>query len=167
MCPCLGGHIDAAPTCMTVKTSDDEHFGAHSRSFGTRSPTLRVLCCHSRARLASGRLAGLYREGVEPSGPLRKVSGHMTILLSCPPDATCIVPTCPCTLLYGNTQLCMSGRRGIPASADVCTFLPRPKSSQAKRQTIRLRISNQMIASDSFLAPAHVGGIRTPMYHAL
>jgi hypothetical protein len=90
MCPCLGGHIGAAPTSGTVKASDDEHFGAHSRSFGTCSPTLRVSCCHSRARLASGWLAGLYREGVEPSGSLRKVSDHMTILLSCSPDATLI-----------------------------------------------------------------------------
>ena len=88
MCPCLGGHIGAAPTSGTVKASDDEHFGAHSRSFGTCSPTLRASCCHSRARLASGWLAGLYREGVEPSGSLRKVSDHMTILLSCSPDAT-------------------------------------------------------------------------------
>jgi hypothetical protein len=41
------------------------HFGAHSRSFSTRCPTLRVSCCHSRARLASGWLARLCREGVE------------------------------------------------------------------------------------------------------
>src|ERR1700756_3158493 len=88
MCPCLGGHIDAAPLRETAKASDDKHFGAHSRSFGTCSPTLRVSCCHSRARLASGWLAGLYREGVEPSGSLRKVSDHMVIPLSCPPDAT-------------------------------------------------------------------------------
>src|SRR5215470_2585822 len=33
MCPCLGGHIDVAPAFATVKASDDEHFGAHSRSF--------------------------------------------------------------------------------------------------------------------------------------
>src|SRR5215472_18492450 len=77
-----------APTSGTVKASDDEHFGAHSRSVDTCSPTLRVLCCHSHARLASGWLAGLYREGVEPSGSLRKVSDHMVIPLSCPPDAT-------------------------------------------------------------------------------
>src|SRR6266446_354927 len=88
MCPCLGGHIGAAPTSETVKASDDKHFGAHLRSFGTCSPTLRASCCHSRARLASGWLAGLYREGVEPSGSLRKVSDHMTVLLSCSPDAT-------------------------------------------------------------------------------
>jgi hypothetical protein len=88
MCPCLGGHIGAAPTSGTVKASDDKHFGAQLRSFDTCSPTLRVSCCHSRARLASGWLAGLYREGVEPSGSLRKVSDHMTILLSCSPDAT-------------------------------------------------------------------------------
>src|SRR5215831_5438685 len=88
MCPCLGGHIGAAPTSGTVKASDDKHFGAHSRSFGTCSPTLRASCCHSRARLASGWLAGLCREGVEPSGSLRKVSVRLTIvLLSCSPDA--------------------------------------------------------------------------------
>jgi hypothetical protein len=51
------------------------------------SPTLRVSCCHSRARLASGWLAGLYREGVEPSGSLRRVSDQVVIPPSCPPDA--------------------------------------------------------------------------------
>src|SRR5262249_4133356 len=100
MCPCLGGHIGAAPTSGTVKASDDEHFGAHSRSFGTCSPTLRVSCCHSRARLASGWLAGLYREGVEPSGSLRKVSDHTVILLSCSPDATRIA--CPADAADGR-----------------------------------------------------------------
>src|SRR6267143_6033919 len=88
MCSCLGGHIGASPTSWTVKASDDKHFGAQSRSFDTCSPTLRVSCCHSRARLASGWLAFTRREGVEPSGSLRKVSDHEIILLSCPPDAT-------------------------------------------------------------------------------
>src|SRR5262249_9972116 len=41
---------------------------------------------HAQGWLPAG-WAGLYREGVEPSGPLRKVSDHMTILLSCSPDA--------------------------------------------------------------------------------
>jgi hypothetical protein len=54
----------------------------------THAASAPVSCCHSRARLASGWLAGLYREGVEPSGSLRKVSVHMVIPLSCPPDAT-------------------------------------------------------------------------------
>src|SRR6516165_4019991 len=76
------------PLRETTKASNNADFGAHSRSFRTCSPTLRVSCCHSRARLASGWLAGLYREGVEPSGSLRKVSDHMVIPLSCPPDAT-------------------------------------------------------------------------------
>jgi hypothetical protein len=76
------------PLRETTKASDNADFGAHSRSFRTCSPTLRVSCCHSRARLASGWLAGLYREGVEPSGSLRKVSDHMIVPLSCPPDAT-------------------------------------------------------------------------------
>jgi hypothetical protein len=88
MCPCHGGHIDTAPDSGTTKASNDRDFGAHSRSFGTCSSTLRVSCRHSRARLASGWLAGLCREGVEPSGSLRKVSDHMVVvLLSCHPDA--------------------------------------------------------------------------------
>ena len=73
---------------LTTKASDNGNFEAQSRSFGTCSPTLRVSCCHSRARLASGWLACLYREGVEPSGSLRRVSDQMVIPPSCPPDAT-------------------------------------------------------------------------------
>jgi hypothetical protein len=88
VCPRRGGHTDAAPAPSTTKASDDRDFGAHSRSFSTCSPTLRASCCHSRARLASGWLADLYREGVKPSGSLRKVSDHMLVLLSCSPDAT-------------------------------------------------------------------------------
>ena len=65
-----------------------QYGGQNCTPNNTCSPTLRVSCCHSRARLASGWLAGLYREGVEPSGSLRKVSDHMVIPLSCPPDAT-------------------------------------------------------------------------------
>src|SRR6266576_883472 len=58
------------PSSSSVRstTRQKEH------EISTCSPTLRVSCCHSRARLASGWLAGLYREGVEPSGSLRKVS---------------------------------------------------------------------------------------------
>src|SRR5215831_18867613 len=82
------------PLISTTTASDDVHFGAHSRSFGTCCPTLRVSHYHSRARLASGWLAGLYREGVETSGSLRKVSGHMAILLSCSPDAMRSAPDC-------------------------------------------------------------------------
>jgi hypothetical protein len=39
-------------------------------------------------RKAGFWLAGLYREGVEPSGSLRKVSDHVASPLSCPPDAS-------------------------------------------------------------------------------
>src|SRR3984893_32974 len=82
------GHIDAAPATHTAKASAIADFGADSRSFDTRCHTLRASCCHSRARLASGWLACLCREGVEPSGPLRKVSVRLTIVpLSCSPDA--------------------------------------------------------------------------------
>src|SRR5262249_29986106 len=76
------------PLRETTKASDNADFGAHSRSFRTCSPTLRVSCCHSRARLDSGWLAGLDRDGVEPSRPVREVSVHMVIPLSCSPDAT-------------------------------------------------------------------------------
>ena len=78
------------PLRETTKASDNADFGAHSRSFRTCSPTLRVSCCHSRARLASGWLAGLYREGVEPPGLLRKVSEllHLFPLSWIYPDAT-------------------------------------------------------------------------------
>jgi hypothetical protein len=60
-----------------------------TRSFGTCCHTLHAWRCRTRARLASGWLARLGREGVEPSGSLRKVSARLTIiLLSCSPDAT-------------------------------------------------------------------------------
>jgi len=74
---------------------NDRDFGAHSRSFSTCSPTLRVSSRDSHARLTSGWLAGLYREGVEPTGSLRKVSDHMVIPLSCHPDATIVPPKIP------------------------------------------------------------------------
>jgi hypothetical protein len=83
VCPCHVGHTNTAPAYQTAKAScDKSNFGAHSRSFSTRTPTLRASCCHSRARLTSGWLASLYREGVEPSGPHREVSDHFVILLS-------------------------------------------------------------------------------------
>ncbi len=65
---------------------------ASARSVSTCSPTLRASCCHSRARLASGWVVGLYREGVE----LRiatKGFDPIVILLSCAPDATWLNPT--------------------------------------------------------------------------
>jgi len=48
-----------------------------TRSFNTRWPTLHAWRCRTRARLASDRLARLCREGVEPSGSLRKVSARL------------------------------------------------------------------------------------------
>jgi hypothetical protein len=44
MCPRHVGHIDAAPATHTAKASAIADFGAHSRSFSTHSPTLRVSC---------------------------------------------------------------------------------------------------------------------------
>ena len=52
------------------------NFGAQSRGFGTRCLRFTSDVATTHAKLASGRLARLYREGVEPSGPLQKVSDH-------------------------------------------------------------------------------------------
>src|SRR5262249_28425916 len=64
------------PAIRTTRASALADFEADSRSFGTCSPTLRAPLL-SRARLASGWLTGLYREGVEPSGSRWKVSARI------------------------------------------------------------------------------------------
>jgi hypothetical protein len=61
------------------------------------------------AKLASGWLAGLYREGVKPSGSRRKVSDFVLILLSWTfPDATKIGSSmslsAPCTTRSGSQE---------------------------------------------------------------
>jgi len=84
-CPRHIGHVDAAPAGWTAKASAIPDFGAN--------PQLRHLLpyasrgrCRTRARLASGWLAGLCRVGVEPTGSLREVSArvddHPPLLLS-------------------------------------------------------------------------------------
>src|SRR5262245_59006478 len=52
------------------------NFGALSRGFGTCCLRFKNGVATIHAKLASGRLARLYREGVEPSGSLQKVSDH-------------------------------------------------------------------------------------------
>jgi hypothetical protein len=53
------------------------------------APRLHAWQCRTRARLASSWLASRCREGVEPSGPLRKVSVRLTMIpLSCSRDVT-------------------------------------------------------------------------------
>src|SRR6516164_5768816 len=52
------------------------NFGALSRGFGTCCLRFKTGVATPPARLASGWLARLYREGVEPSGSLQKVSDH-------------------------------------------------------------------------------------------
>ncbi len=58
-----------------------ENFGAQSRGFGTCCLRFKNGVATTHARLASGWLARLYREGVEPSGSLQKVSDRSLILL--------------------------------------------------------------------------------------
>src|SRR5262249_47523241 len=57
------------------------NFGALSRGFGTCCLRFKNGVTTIPAKLASGWLARLYREGVEPSGSLQKVSDHIPILL--------------------------------------------------------------------------------------
>ena len=52
------------------------NFGAQSRGFGTCCLRFTSDVATTHAKLASGWLARLYREGVEPSGSLQKVSDH-------------------------------------------------------------------------------------------
>src|SRR5262245_24320370 len=52
------------------------NFGALSRGFGTCCLRFKHGVATFHAKLASGWLAHLYREGVEPSGSLQKVSDH-------------------------------------------------------------------------------------------
>src|SRR6266542_6841344 len=53
------------------------NFGALSRGFGTCCLRFKNRVATIPAKLASGWLARLYREGVEPSGSLQKVSDHI------------------------------------------------------------------------------------------
>ena len=57
------------------------NFGALSRGFGTCCLRFKTGVATTPARLASGWLARLYREGVEPSGSLQKVSDRSLVLL--------------------------------------------------------------------------------------
>src|SRR5438445_10813408 len=54
------------------------YFGALSRGFGTCCLRFKNRVATIPAKLASGWLARLYREGVEPSGSLQKVSDHIS-----------------------------------------------------------------------------------------
>jgi hypothetical protein len=84
-CPRQIGHVDAAPAGWTAKASARCDFGANTQLRHPLPYASRGHCC-TRARLASGRLASLYRVGVEPTEPLREVSAriddHSPLLLS-------------------------------------------------------------------------------------
>ena len=54
------------------------NFGALSRGFGTCCLRFKTGVATIPAKLASGWLARLYREGVEPSGSLQEVSDHIS-----------------------------------------------------------------------------------------
>jgi hypothetical protein len=80
------GHVDAAPAIRTAKASAMADFGANPQLRHPLPYASRVaLPPHVQGLLPAGRL-GLCREGVEPSGSLRKVSArfddHPPFLLS-------------------------------------------------------------------------------------
>ena len=73
----LDGFVDAVPALPTAKTSAVNEFRGSVTRLWHPLPTLQESCCHHPCK-ARFRLAGLafYREGVEPSGSLQKVSQH-------------------------------------------------------------------------------------------
>ena len=75
------GLVDAAPAFPTAKAPALVNFGAQSRGLSTCCLRFKNGVATTHAKLASGWLARLYREGVEPSGSLQKVSDQSLILL--------------------------------------------------------------------------------------
>lgn len=72
--PRLGGRPDAAPAHRATKAPAFDDFVAIIPRLQYLLPTLHECRCLTHARLASGWLARLCREGVQPSGSLPKVS---------------------------------------------------------------------------------------------
>src|SRR6516164_4807445 len=72
------GHlVSRPPSCrhtLTRTRAGSHRFPGYSRGFGTCCLRFTTGVAARRARLVSGWLADLYREGVEPSGSRRKVS---------------------------------------------------------------------------------------------
>ena len=72
------------------------NFGALSRGFGTCCLRFKNSVATIPAKLASGWLARLYREGVEPSGSLQKVSDH-------PSSSSGLTLQCSCIAQFAAT----------------------------------------------------------------
>jgi hypothetical protein len=75
------GLVDAAPALPTARASALNEFRGSITRLWHPLPTLQDWCCHHPCKARSGWLACLYREGVEPSGSLQKVSDRSLILL--------------------------------------------------------------------------------------
>ena len=76
--PRLGGRFDAAPAHRATKAPAFDDFVAIIPWLQYLLPTLHECRCLTHARLASGWLARLCREGIQPSGSPRKVSVRFT-----------------------------------------------------------------------------------------
>ena len=108
--PRLGGRPDTAPAHRATKAPAYDDFVAIIPRLQYPLPTLHECRCLTHARLASGWLACLCREGVQPSGSLPKVSTstsaspfpelpiatflHLRETLSCPSEPARNVDRC-------------------------------------------------------------------------
>jgi hypothetical protein len=70
------GLVDAAPALPTARASALNEFRGSITRLWHLLPTLQDWSCHHPCK--AGWLARLYREGVEPSGSLQKVSDHIS-----------------------------------------------------------------------------------------
>src|SRR5262245_41991543 len=75
------GLVDAAPALPTAGASALNEFRGSITRLWHLLPTLQDWCRHHPCKARFGWLARLYREGVEPSGSLQKVSDPSLILL--------------------------------------------------------------------------------------
>ena len=77
-----GGLLDAAPGFHKPKASTGRKISRLTQGFSIRCLRFTSDVAATHARLVPAGGLRLYREGVEPSGPLRKVSGHISVPLS-------------------------------------------------------------------------------------
>src|ERR1700674_3082791 len=75
------GFVDAAPRSLHSEGFSVMEISGLPRGFSTCCLRFTSGVATTHAKLASGWLARLYREGVEPTGPLQKVSDHILVSL--------------------------------------------------------------------------------------
>jgi len=97
------------------------NFGALSRGFSTCCLRFKSDVATTHAKLASGWLARLYRERVEPSGSLQKVSDHTLVpLFWIYPGAT-EVSSLASHCLHATSRQCPDGLNRLRNNLLVCS----------------------------------------------